>query len=101
MTLKDLVEQVAAPPRRKLKHSKGNRQKTLAVLRRAFDAIATAVAAGERIAIPKFGVFALGHRKARRIRNPQTNEIIKLAAREQLVFRASKHQKRRAPGGGK
>jgi DNA-binding protein HU-beta len=51
-----------------------------------FDTIATTAAKGEEVSIFGFGKFKLVERKARKGRNPQTGEAIKIAASNSMKF---------------
>lgn len=64
------------------------------MLRSAFNVIAEEVLHGRRVAIPGFGVFTKRTRKARRIRNPQTRELMELGESTTIGFRCSKTIKR-------
>jgi nucleoid DNA-binding protein len=46
-----------------------------------------------RLIWPHLGTFSIRRRKARNISNPKTREVMRLAPRWQLAFRASKDQK--------
>lgn len=43
---------------------------------------------------PRFGTFKLRTRRARVIRNPQTNELMRLGSTSSLGFSASKHTRK-------
>ena len=58
-----------------------------------FGAIGRAVKQDERFSYPGFGTWSLRSRKARRIRNPQTNEMMKLKATKTIGFRPAKELK--------
>lgn len=49
--------------------------------------------AGRKVLLPDLGVFRLGHRAGRVIRNPSTKELQTLPALKTLSFRASKSVK--------
>ncbi len=55
-----------------------DKKTTEAVLGAFFDFTAEQVKAGEKIAWPGFGTFSMGERAARKGRNPQTGETIKI-----------------------
>lgn len=54
------------------------------------EALAEAIANGERTAIPSLGVFSVRERKARKGRNPRTGKEIKIPARKVVVFKPAK-----------
>ena len=57
----------------------------------AFTAtVAEALKAGERVQLVGFGTFQVKHRAARKGRNPQTKEEIKIAASKAPSFKAGK-----------
>ena len=58
-----------------------------------FNHIGQAVKADNRFSYPGFGTWTLRNRKARKIRNPQTNEIMKLKASKTIGFRPAKELK--------
>jgi DNA-binding protein HU-beta len=58
-----------------------------------FDNIASAVKKTERFTYPGFGTWSIRTRKARNIRNPQTNAIMQLNATKTIGFRPSKELK--------
>ncbi|AWM86386.1 HU family DNA-binding protein [Microvirga sp. 17 mud 1-3] len=60
-----------------------------------FESISDAVHKGEEVAIFGFGKFKLAERKARKGRNPQTGEAIKIAASKNVKFEQSKSLKER------
>ena len=56
----------------------------------AFDAIAAALAEGEKVQLAGFGAFETKEREARTGRNPKTGEAIEISASRTPVFRAGK-----------
>jgi DNA-binding protein HU-beta len=58
-----------------------------------FSNIGSAVKRDERFSYPGFGTWSLRTRKARKIRNPQTNELMKLKATKTIGFRPAKELK--------
>ncbi|HID41716.1 MAG TPA: HU family DNA-binding protein, partial [Pyrodictium sp.] len=54
------------------------------------DALTEALSKGERIAIPKFGVFNVRERAARTGRSPRTGERIQIPAKKIVKFSTSK-----------
>ncbi len=53
-------------------------------------AIKKALKKGESVTLVGFGTFSVSKRKARKGRNPQTGEVIKIAAKKVPVFKAGK-----------
>lgn len=86
MTKAELVEAVAAQTRM----TKKNAAQLLEVV---FENIGKAVKRDERFSYPGFGTWSLRSRKARKIRNPQTNEMMKLKASKTIGFRPAKELK--------
>jgi DNA-binding protein HU-beta len=58
-----------------------------------FENIGRAVKSDGRFSYPGFGTWNMRTRKARRIRNPQTNELMKLKATKTIGFRPAKELK--------
>lgn len=54
------------------------------------DGVTRALKKGDKLALVGFGTFAVGKRKARTGRNPQTGEAIKIPARKVPRFTAGK-----------
>jgi len=55
-----------------------------------FVAIKKALKKGDSVTLVGFGTFGVSKRKARKGRNPQTGEVIKIAAKKVPVFKAGK-----------
>ena len=55
-----------------------------------FETISKSVKKEKRFTYPGFGTFVVRNRKARKGRNPQTGETIKIKASKTVGFRASK-----------
>jgi nucleoid DNA-binding protein len=55
-----------------------------------FAAIQKALKKGDAVTLVGFGTFGVSKRKARKGRNPQTGETIKIAAKKVPVFKAGK-----------
>ena len=66
------------------------RSRTAEFVEATFDALQTAMARGEEVAIPGFGRFVARARKARTGRNPQTGAVVKIPATTIPVFRAGR-----------
>jgi DNA-binding protein HU-beta len=58
-----------------------------------FNNIGKAVKRDARFSYPGFGTWSVRSRKARKIRNPQTNEMMKLKASKTIGFRPAKELK--------
>ena len=55
-----------------------------------FENVAAAIKKDKRFSYPGFGTFVVRNRKARKGRNPQTGEVIKIKASKGVGFRAAK-----------
>jgi DNA-binding protein HU-beta len=86
MTKAELVEVVAA-------QSKLTKKSAAEVLDIVFSNIGKAVKKDARFSYPGFGTWSVRSRKARKIRNPQTNEMMKLKASKTIGFRPAKELK--------
>lgn len=88
MTKADLVEKL---------YNKWNGQVTKKLLGEMVDGvfgnIAGAIKKDRRFSYPGFGTFVVRARKARKGRNPQTGEVIKIKASKAVGFRAAKSLK--------
>lgn len=58
-----------------------------------FEAVTEALARGDRVQLVGFGTFEVRRRAARSGRNPQTGEVMAIAARSVPVFKAGKSLK--------
>ena len=58
-----------------------------------FEAIASAMAKGDRVQVAGFGIFEVKDREARVGRNPHTKEAIEIPATRVPAFKASKNLK--------
>ena len=56
----------------------------------AFDAITSALVAGDKVQLVGFGAFEVREREARVGRNPRTKETIEIAASKAPAFKAGK-----------
>lgn len=54
------------------------------------ETIATALAAGDKVAIPNFGTFSVSERAARTGKNPQTGDTIQIPASKVPKFKPGK-----------
>ena len=55
-----------------------------------FDNVSVAIKKDQRFSYPGFGTFMVRKRKARKGRNPQTGESIKIKASKSVGFRAAR-----------
>jgi DNA-binding protein HU-beta len=83
MTKADLVAVMA----KEAKISKAAAEKALNAL---ISAVKKALKKGERLTLPGFISMSVGRRKARKGRNPQSGEEIKIPARKVVKFKAGK-----------
>ncbi|MGA9524080.1 MAG: HU family DNA-binding protein [Myxococcaceae bacterium] len=86
MTKAELVESVAA-------QSRLTKKAAAEILDVVFDTIGKTVKKESKFSYPGFGTWSVRTRKARKIRNPQTNEIMKLKATKTVGFRPAKELK--------
>lgn len=86
MKYSDLVKQVA----REASTSQSTAKQVLDAL---VTVIPDAVSNGEEVVLNRVGKFSKKTRVAREGRNPQTGEVMKIAAREQVVFKPAKEFK--------
>jgi DNA-binding protein HU-beta len=86
MTKAQLVEMVA-------NRSRLTKKSAAEFIDIVFNSIGDAVRSDTRFSYPGFGTWSLRSRKARKIRNPQTREIIKLNASRTIGFRPAKELK--------
>ena len=86
MTKAELVEAVAEQTRM-------TKKSAAELIDVVFDNIGGAVKKDNRFSYPGFGTWTIRTRKARKIRNPQTNEIMKLKATKTIGFRPAKELK--------
>jgi DNA-binding protein HU-beta len=82
MNKSDLIEEVA-----KVTCSKKEAELALGA---TLAAIQKALKKGDAVTLVGFGTFNISKRKARKGRNPQTGETIKIAAKKVPVFKAGK-----------
>jgi Bacterial nucleoid DNA-binding protein len=64
----------------------------------ALDAIASALAAGEKVTLSGFGTFETRRLPARAGRNPRTGEAVMIAARKAPAFKPCKGLKEKVNG---
>jgi nucleoid DNA-binding protein len=88
VTKKDLVEQIA-------EQTGLTRVDTKIIVECFLDQVSQALQSGTNIEIRKFGRFKIKKKRARRARNPRTNQFIDVAAGFKPVFEASKELRKR------
>ncbi|MBI3181774.1 MAG: HU family DNA-binding protein [Myxococcales bacterium] len=86
MTKAELVKAVAA-------QSNLTKKAAAEILEVVFHTVGKAVKKDNRFSYPGFGTWSVRNRKARKIRNPQTNELMKLKASKTIGFRPAKELK--------
>ena len=72
-----------------------SRQEAKQIVDRVFQIMKETLARGEHILISGFGKFSVRQKRARRGRNPQTNENLMIKARKVLGFKHSVTLRRR------
>lgn len=82
MNRAELVEEVAKVT--------STKKEADAAISAALAAIQKALKKGDTVTLVGFGTFSVSKRKARKGRNPQTGEAIKIAAKKVPVFKAGK-----------
>lgn len=80
MNKRELIDTVA-------EHTGTSKAVVTQVLGGILDAVQLAVAAGDKVTIPGFGVFEAADRPARTMRNPQTGEPLEVAASRGIRFK--------------
>ena len=91
MTKKELAKKIA-------EDQVISQKQAVAIVDSVFDSIAATVAAGEKVSIPGFGIFATKTRAARTGRNPRTKETVEIPASTVPVFKAGKEFKEKVNG---
>ena len=86
MTKAELVEVVA-------NQSRLTKKTAARIIDIIFDNIGNAVKNEARFSYPRFGTWSLRSRKARQIRNPKTNQLMRLEESRTIGFRPSKELK--------
>ena len=86
MTKAELVEVVAA-------QSRLTKKSAAELIDIVFSNIGKAVKKDARFSYPGFGTWSVRSRKSRKIRYPQTNEMMKLKASKTIGFRPAKELK--------
>ena len=88
VTKKDLVEQIA-------ERTGLTRVDTKIIVECFLDSVSQALQNGTNIEIRKFGRVKIKKKRARRARNPRTNQFIQVAAGYKPVFEASRELRKR------
>ncbi|QDT59091.1 DNA-binding protein HU 1 [Stieleria bergensis] len=65
-------------------------QQTKEIVQRTLDLIIEALARDGRIELRNFGIFEVKRRAARRARNPLTNEVVPVPAKQVVTFKPGK-----------
>ena len=89
MTKQELIDTIAK------KHGDLTKKAITEVVDDAFDTIAKTVKKEKKFSFPGFGTFEVRTRKARKGRNPQTGDVIKIKASKTVAFRPAKALKDR------
>lgn len=84
MTKKDIVKVIAD------KYTEFTQKEVAEIIDEFLEVIKSEVAKGEKVSIPKFGIFESVERAARECRNPQTNERMQIAAYNTPKFKPAK-----------
>ena len=87
MTKRGIIEELLT------RHQKFTNRESETIVNAMFDAMARALAGGERIEIRGFGSFGVKKRRARQGRNPKTGAMVKVDAKRIPFFRAGKELK--------
>ena len=90
MTKSDLIEAVM----KSVKDDDLSKRLTADIIDNAFSVISKSIKKEKRFAYPGFGTFTVKNRKARKGRNPQTGEELKIKASKSVGFKPSPKLKR-------
>lgn len=85
MTKSDLIEAVM----KSVKDDDLSKRLTTDIIDNAFSVISKSIKKEKRFAYPGFGTFTVKNRKARKGRNPQTGEELKIKASKSVGFKPS------------
>ena len=88
MTKKEIVKHIA-------ERAELTQLKTKEIVQWTFDAIIETLISEGRIELRNFGVFEVKRRKARRARNPRTNEPVAVEAKNVVTFQPGKEMEER------
>ncbi len=89
MTKKDIVRIIS-------ERANLTQLKTKEIVQWTFDAIIDTLISEGRIELRNFGVFEVKTRKARRARNPRTNQPVQVGAKNVVTFQPGKEMEERA-----
>lgn len=84
MTKKDITKVIAD------KYTEFTQKEITEIIDEFIEVIKSEVANGEKVSIPKFGIFELNERAARECRNPSTGERMMVAACKVPKFKPAK-----------
>jgi DNA-binding protein HU-beta len=90
MTKSDLIEAVI----KSVKDNDLSKRLTADIIDNAFSVISKSIKKEKRFSYPGFGTFNVKNRKARKGRNPQTGEELKIKASKSVGFKPSPKLKR-------
>ncbi len=85
MTKSDLIEAVM----KSVKDDDLSKRLATDIINNAFGVISKSIKKEKRFAYPGFGTFTVKNRKARKGRNPQTGEELKIKASKSVGFKPS------------
>ncbi len=85
MTKSDLIEAVI----KSVKDDDLSKRLTADIIDNAFSVISKSIKKEKRFSYPGFGTFTVKNRKARKGRNPQTGEELKIKASKSVGFKPS------------
>ena len=91
MTKKDIVRIIS-------ERAKLTQLKTKEIVQWTFDAIIETLLKERRIELRNFGVFEVKTRKARKARNPRTDEAVDVPAKNVVTFQPGKEMEERVSG---
>ena len=86
MTKAELIERIHG----NMKNAALTKKLTGELVDAVFTNLSWAIKKEKRFSYPGFGTFTVRNRKARKGRNPQTGELIKIKASKSVGFRAAK-----------
>ena len=84
MTKKDIVKVITN------KHTEFTQKEIGEIIDTFIDTVKDSVASGEKVSIPKFGIFEVVERAARECRNPQTGKRMQVSACYSPKFKPAK-----------
>ncbi len=87
MNKQDLIEHVS-------KEARISKKQAGEAIDSVLGGVSRALKRGERVTFVGFGTFSVRKRAARKARNPQTGEVLKIAAKRVPVFKAGAELKK-------